>query len=102
MTGDPGGANRCLPLPGTTAGHEAEAAAGSMYGLLTMSELTVLQDVLYSATDDARHLCEIASSDPEWLARYRPLHAELARLFLDVAYPLMVALDRIMSTSAPA
>lgn len=68
--------------------------------MLTTRELTVFQDVLYSGTRKAYRLANLAPSDPDWLARYQPLHGDIARLFLDAAHELIARLDGAAAAKA--
>jgi len=67
--------------------------------MLTPEELIVLQDMLYSASERVYRLANLAPSG-QWLARYQPLHADVARLFLQAARELIARLDH--SAEAPA
>lgn len=71
-----------------------------MYEKLSTRELTVFQDMLYSATGKAFRLANLSSSDPDRLTRYRQLHSDVARLFLEAAEELVGRLDH--AVQAPA
>jgi hypothetical protein len=60
-----------------------------MYDALTTSELTVWQDVLFSATEKAYRLAGLCSKSEDHLASYRSIHAEAARLFLEAGEELV-------------
>jgi hypothetical protein len=64
-----------------------------MYDLLTTSELTELQNVLYEATEEAYHIATCKPGDSYWTGLYRPLHRDIALLFLDVGGELVRRLD---------
>jgi hypothetical protein len=64
-----------------------------MYDLLTTSELTELQNVLYEATEQAYYVATFKPGDPYWTGLYRPFHREIALLFLDVGGELVRRLD---------
>ena len=66
-----------------------------MYELLTPSELTALQDILFSATENAYRLANLAPKDLDWQTHYRPVHAEVAWLFLEVGQELVSRLGSI-------
>jgi len=57
-----------------------------MYDVLSTTELGALIGILYTATEKAYRLASHNSTD--WLDRY-PIHAEVARLFLEAGNELM-------------
>jgi hypothetical protein len=61
-----------------------------MYDSLNTTELTVLQDMLYTATEKAYQLAHAASADQARLGH----HAEIARLFLEAGQELLDRLDQ--------
>lgn len=65
-----------------------------MYNLLTTSELTVLQSMLYEGTEDAYGLVGLKRDQPPWAADYVPLHCELAHLFLEAGSELVDRLNQ--------
>jgi|HubBroStandDraft_2_1064218.scaffolds.fasta_scaffold1230705_1 hypothetical protein len=65
-----------------------------MYDLLTTTELTELQNVLYEATEQAYYIATCKPDDPYWTGLYRPFHREIALLFLDVGGELVRRLDQ--------
>lgn len=60
-----------------------------MYDALSTPELVVLQDMLYTATEKAYRLANLVPDCDDWLDRYRPVHNEVARLFLEAAHELL-------------
>jgi hypothetical protein len=64
-----------------------------MYDALTMSELCVLQSMLYEGTEDAFRVAHLNRSDPAWFGYYRPVHREVAVLFIDAGTELVARLD---------
>jgi hypothetical protein len=64
-----------------------------MYDTLSTTELTTLQDMLYTATEKVYRMANLAPADRDWLSRYRPVHAEIARLFLEAGQELLNRLD---------
>jgi hypothetical protein len=74
------------PTPGTRPRQLPQLAAMTgtpMYDALSMTEPTALQEVLYTATERAYWVVNLAPQNQGWLARYRPVHTETARLFLE-------------------
>jgi hypothetical protein len=66
-----------------------------MYQALSTPELTALQSKLYTATEEAYGMAGLVLGDRDWIRRYRPVHAEVARLFLEAGREL---LDRLRRT----
>lgn len=64
-----------------------------MYGALSNTELTVLQDMFYTATEKTYRLANLAGDTEGVTYRYRPVHAEIARLFLEAGQELIFRLD---------
>jgi hypothetical protein len=64
-----------------------------MYYLLTTEELTVLQSMLYEATEETFHAASILTGHPVWTESYHPLHQEVAQLFIEAGTELLVRLD---------
>lgn len=71
-----------------------------MYEDLSMTELTVLQETLYTATEEAYWTIGLGPGNRDWLARYRPVHTEVARLFLEAGEELLVRLDESQERAA--
>jgi hypothetical protein len=71
-----------------------------MYMMLTTAELTVLQNILYEGTEEAYQVTGLGQHDPHWFDTYRPVHAEVGRLFLAVGQELLTRLDREHRTVA--
>lgn len=65
-----------------------------MYNLLTTKELTLLEGMLFKATEDAFLAVTAKNGDPAWFARYRPFHRELGNLFIEVGAELLLRLDQ--------
>lgn len=65
-----------------------------MYDLLTTKELTLLQSMLFEATEDTFHAVTVKSRNPAWLVRYRPFHQELGNLFIEAGTELLFRLDQ--------
>ena len=65
-----------------------------MYDLLTTAELTVLQSMLYEGTEDAFRVAGLYGRDPCLLQQFRPMHQEVAHLFIEAGLELVVRLDR--------
>jgi hypothetical protein len=65
-----------------------------MYDQLTTEELTVLQNVLYSGTEEAYKVVEVGSDYPDWLEYYRQVHREVGHLFIEAGTELISRLDR--------
>src|SRR5262245_1943099 len=59
-----------------------------MYDALSTTELTALQEALYTATERAYWVVSLAPENQGWLARYRPVHTETGRLFLEAGEEL--------------
>ena len=68
-----------------------------MYGSLTMTELTRLQDVLFGATEATYGIVNVQDGDDTVLLRYRPVHRELALLFIEAGEELVMRLDQVMA-----
>jgi hypothetical protein len=64
-----------------------------MYGLLTTTELNVLQSMLFEGSEDTYLVASLEETESGWIERYRPVHLELSRLFIEVATALMQRLD---------
>jgi hypothetical protein len=54
-----------------------------MYDALSLTELNSLRETLYSASERAYWAVSLAPGNRGWLARYQPVHAEIASLFLE-------------------
>jgi hypothetical protein len=65
-----------------------------MYDLLTTAELTVLQSMLYEATEDAFGASSAVNGRPGWAAYYSPVHQELGSLFIEAGTELLQRLDQ--------
>ena len=72
----------------------------SMYDALSTTELTALQEVLYTGTERAHQVAHLAPENRGWLARYRPAHTEIAHLFLEAAEELIDRLDHAQEMTA--
>lgn len=70
-----------------------------MYDALSTAELAVLQDMLYTATEKAYRLTGLTAGRAGRLD-YRPVHVELARLFLGAGEELLGRLDDARQTTA--
>jgi hypothetical protein len=64
-----------------------------MYDLLTTAELTVLQKMLYDGTEDAYRVTRSGDEELGWTDRYRPVHREVGRLFIEAGTELVERLD---------
>lgn len=64
-----------------------------MYDALTMTELTVLQRMLYEGTDEAYKVACGGDEAPGWTEQYRPVHRELGHLFIEAGTELVERLD---------
>jgi hypothetical protein len=64
-----------------------------MYEMLTTTELTVLQSMLFEGTEEAFRIAELKRGDPEWLSHYRPAHREIAHLFIEAGTELLGRFD---------
>ena len=71
-----------------------------MYDALSTTELTALQEVLYTATERAYWVLNLAAQNHGWLARYWPGHTETARLFLEAGEELLDRLDNTHKMTA--
>ena len=65
-----------------------------------MTELTALQEALYTATERAYWVVNLAPDNRGWLAWYRPVHTEIARLFLEAGEELLDRLDNAQKLTA--
>ncbi len=59
-----------------------------MFGALTDGELSILQDMLYDGTEDVFSFSDLGYDNLDWVCCYRPLHSEIAQLFLEAASEL--------------
>lgn len=64
-----------------------------MYEMITTSELTVLQSMLFEGTEDIYRFAKLVSNDLELAARCRATHREIAHLFIEAGSELVVRLD---------
>ncbi len=64
-----------------------------MYSALSARELAVLQNMLYTATERTYRLANLARDSEGRLGTYRPVHGEVARLFLEAGQELLDRLD---------
>jgi hypothetical protein len=71
-----------------------------MYDLLTTTELTVLQSMLFEGTEDAYRLAGIQDGNPGWMEHYRPVHTELGNLFIEAGTELLQRLDQQLQAAA--
>lgn len=60
-----------------------------MYEALSASELVVLQDMLYAATEEAYRVANLLPDSESWISLYSPVHAEVAPLCLEAAHELL-------------
>jgi len=60
-----------------------------MYKALSTPELMALQSKLYTATEEAYRMASLLLGNQDWVRRYRPLHTEVARLFLEAGRELL-------------
>lgn len=60
-----------------------------MYKVLSTPELMALQSKLYTATEEAYNMASLVLGNQDWARRYRPLHTEVARLFLEAGRELL-------------
>ncbi len=67
-----------------------------MYDALSTTELTALQDMLYTATEKAYQMTHVTPADQTRLGH----HAEIARLFLEAGQELLNRLDRAHEMTA--
>jgi hypothetical protein len=65
-----------------------------MYKLLSTRELTALQSMLFEGTEDAYRAASLTADDLDWLGHYRPVHQEIAHLFIEAATELLERLDQ--------
>ncbi len=65
-----------------------------MYDLLTTSELTVLQSMLFEGTEETYRLACTGSAGPGRAKRYCPVHRELGHLFIEAGTELLLRLDQ--------
>jgi hypothetical protein len=65
-----------------------------MYDLLTTTELTVLQSMLFEGTENAYRVASVREANPRWTANYRPVHVELGNLFIEAGTELLLRLDQ--------
>jgi len=70
-----------------------------MYDSLTTKELTVLQDMLFCAVEEAYQIINVKDGNSAWFERYRPLHRELGYLFLEAGEELLVRLDQYVKAA---
>ncbi len=64
-----------------------------MYELLTTSELTVLQSMLFEGAEEVYKLADLVCDDPECAELYRSAHREIAHLFIEAGTELIGRLD---------
>jgi hypothetical protein len=60
-----------------------------MYKVLSTPELMALQSKLYTATEEAYGMAGLIMGNQDWVRRYRSLHTEVARLFLEAGRELL-------------
>jgi hypothetical protein len=65
-----------------------------MYELLTMTELNVLQSMLFEGAEDAFRLASVRDGNPGWVEHYRPVHHEVGYLFIEAGTELLERLDQ--------
>lgn len=64
-----------------------------MYDVITTSELTVLQSMLFEGAEDVYRFADLVSDDRELAAHYCATHQEIAHLFIEAGSELIVRLD---------
>lgn len=69
-----------------------------MYDSFTTTELTMLQDVLFRAVEEAYWIINVEDSDPGCFERYHPVHRELAHLYIEAGEELLARLDQPVNT----
>jgi hypothetical protein len=60
-----------------------------MYKALSTPELIALKSTLYIATEEAYGMASLAAGNQDWAGRYRLIHVEVVRLFLEVGQELL-------------
>jgi hypothetical protein len=71
-----------------------------MYDLLTTTELTVLQSMLFEGTEDTYRLAGVRDGNLGGMAHYRPVHLELGHLFIEAGTELLQRLDQQLEAAA--
>jgi hypothetical protein len=64
-----------------------------MYDLLTTRELTVLQNALFAAAEEAYWIVNAQDGDNTCFESYRLMHREIAHLFIEAGVELLIRLD---------
>lgn len=64
-----------------------------MYDLLTTTELTVLQSMLFEGTEDVYRIASILDGNPGEVEHYRPVHLEIGHLFIEAGTALLERLE---------
>jgi hypothetical protein len=72
-----------------------------MYKALSTPELMALQSKLYTATEEAYRMASLLLGNQDWVRRYRPLHTEVARLFLEAGRELLARFSNTPELVAP-
>lgn len=67
-----------------------------MYYMLTTSELTTLQDMLFEGTERAFWIASQDCLDPNSTKRLRATHKEVAHLFIEAATELATLFDPVV------
>ena len=70
-----------------------------MYHSLTTTELTVLQDMLFAAVEEAYRVVNLKEGNAAWFERYRPMHRELGYLFIEAGEELLARLDQYVKAA---
>ena len=70
-----------------------------MYHSLTTTELTVLQDMLFAAVEEAYRVVNLKEGDSVWFEHYRPMHRELGYVFIEAGEELLARLDRYVKAA---
>jgi hypothetical protein len=66
-----------------------------MYHALTTRELTVLQSMLYEATENAYRVVSFKHGCPDWINHYGPVHLETGDLFIEAGTELLQRLNQL-------
>jgi hypothetical protein len=70
-----------------------------MYELLTVSELSALQRMLYEGTEHAYLAAIIEEGNSAWVERYHPVHRELGCLFIEAGTELLQRIDQPLTVA---
>jgi hypothetical protein len=64
-----------------------------MFDMLTTTELTVLQSMLFEGTEEACRVADLNRTDADSFRSYRPVHSEVGLLFIEIGTELLGRLD---------